>query len=317
MTTAAKVAGFVAALAAVFVLALGVGSVLGPVAEPSAAAHEARGAGAAGADGQGEQATSDQSDLPAGLMSSQDGYTLSLAEPTAAAGRDIPVRFTVTGPDGRPVTAYDVAHGKRLHLVAVRRDATGFQHVHPRLSRHGTWSTALDLTPGQWRLFADFRASAGEALTLGTDLAVAGSYRPAVGAGESRTAEVDGYTVTLDGDLAGGADATLTLSAERDGEPVTDLEPYLGAYGHLVALRAGDLAYLHVHPDGTPGDGRTRPGPLVAFHAAVPSPSTYHLYLDFQHRGVVHTAAFEVRSAGRAGGTVPAATGSGDGHTTH
>ena len=49
----------------------------------------------------------------------------------------------------------------------------------------------------------------------------------------------------------------LTARVTRDGEPVTDLEPYLAAYGHLVALREGDLAYLHVHPDGEPGDGVT------------------------------------------------------------
>ena len=41
----------------------------------------------------------------------------------------------------------------------------------------------------------------------------------------------------------------LTLTVTKDGQPVTDLQPYLGAYGHLVALRAGDLAYLHVHPE--------------------------------------------------------------------
>ena len=82
----------------------------------------------------------------------------------------------------------------------------------------------------------------------------------------------------------------------QDGKPVTDLQPYLGAYGHLVALRAGDLAYLHVHPDGTPGDGKTKPGPEVVFYAAVPSDGTYHLYLDFKHDGVVRTAAFTVRT---------------------
>jgi hypothetical protein len=83
----------------------------------------------------------------------------------------------------------------------------------------------------------------------------------------------------------------------KDGKPVTDLQPYLGAYGHLVALRGGDLAYLHVHPDGTPGDGATDPGPEVVFYAAVPSAGTYHLYLDFQHNGVVRTAAFTVTAA--------------------
>jgi hypothetical protein len=109
-----------------------------------------------------------------------------------------------------------------------------------------------------------------------------------------RTAEVDGYTVTLEGDLIAGADARLTLSVSKDGRPVTDLEPYLGAYGHLVALREGDLAYLHVHPDGSPGDGATEPGPEVVFYAAVPSDGGYRLYLDFQHNGVVRTASFAV-----------------------
>ena len=89
--------------------------------------------------------------------------------------------------------------------------------------------------------------------------------------------------MTLDGDLTAGDEAELTLSVTRDGEPVTDLEPYLGAYGHLVALRAGDLAYLHVHPEGAPDDGVTEPGPDVVFFAEVPSAGRYHLYLDFKH----------------------------------
>ena len=228
-------------------------------------------------------------------MVSQDGFTLDLADQLAPAGNDVGVAFTVSGPDGHPVTAYDVEHEKQLHLIAVRRDLTGFQHVHPVLGADGTWTTELDLTPGQWRLFADFKATGADPLTLGADLAVAGEYEPVTRtsqAAESRTAVVDGYTVTLEGDLEAGADAELTLSVQRNGEPVTDLDPYLGAYGHLVALRAGDLAYLHVHPDGAPGDGSTEPGPAMVFYAAVPSPGDYHLYLDFQHQGVVRTATF-------------------------
>ena len=102
----------------------------------------------------------------------------------------------------------------------------------------------------------------------------------------------------LDGDLSAGSDARLTLSVSKDGTPVTDLQPYLGAYGHLVALRSGDLAYLHVHPDGEPGDGKTEPGPDVVFHTTVPSNGTYHLYLDFRHDGVVRTAAFTLTAGG-------------------
>jgi hypothetical protein len=69
----------------------------------------------------------------------------------------------------------------------------------------------------------------------------------------------------------------------------------------LVALRAGDLAYLHVHPDGSPGDGVTESGPQVVFFAEVPSAGRYRLYLDFKHQGVVRTAEFAVTASGRNG----------------
>ena len=67
-----------------------------------------------------------------------------------------------------------------------------------------------------------------------------------------------------------GEPSTLTFSVSRDGKPVTDLQPYLGAYGHLVALRAGDLAYLHVHPTASPATAGHRAGPAITFHADVP-----------------------------------------------
>ncbi len=287
MNTPTKVVGFLVALAAVFGIALGVGKAFGPESDPADAAHggHSDGSNTANADA-GE-------DTPGGLMVSQNGYTFSLADRQVEPGRDVGISFTIDGPDGEPVTGYDVEHEKRLHLIAVRRDFTGFQHVHPELGSDGTWSSGLDLTSGQWRLFADFKASGVDALTLGADLAVSGDYRPTKeSSSEVRTAKVDGYTVELAGNLKPGSDSKLTLSVSKDDEPVTDLQPYLGAYGHLVALREGDLAYLHVHPDGEPNDGKTEPGPEVVFYAAVPSQGAYRLYLDFRHDGVVRTAAF-------------------------
>lgn len=102
-----------------------------------------------------------------------------------------------------------------------------------------------------------------------------------------RTSTVDGYEVKLIGDLSQGGGSLLTLRVSKDGEPVTDLQPYLGALGHLVVLRAGDLAYLHAHPETSEAQG-----PDVGFHATAPSRGRYHLYLDFQHDGVVRTATF-------------------------
>jgi hypothetical protein len=292
MNTPVKLAGFGLGLVAVFGAAVGLGTAVGPVGpaaqDSPVPAHDMAAEAHQGAPAAGE--------LPAkGLLVSQDGYTLALTEHALPSGPATPVSFRILGPDGHAVTAYDESHDEELHLIAVRRDLTGFQHVHPALGADGVWTTPLALTPGTWRLFTDFVPSADAAnRTLGADLAVAGPYEPAPLPAQSRTAEVDGYTVTLDGDLTAGTESELTLSVSRDGRPVTDLQPYLAAYGHLVALRDGDLAYLHVHPAGEPGDGRTRPGPGITFFTTAPSAGTYRLFLDFRHGDVVHTAAFTV-----------------------
>ena len=250
-------------------------------------------------------------------MSSQDGYTLQLDERSLPAGTQTSVDFRILGPDGQPVTAYQIAHDKELHLIVVRRDLTGFQHVHPSRAADGTWTGPLDLSEaGEYRVFADFTPVGHDGITLGADLAVAGSFAPIPPPAPSRTAQVDGYTVTLAGDLVAGQSSELTLSVSRGGVPVTDLQPYLAAYGHLVALRDGDLAYLHVHPTGSPGDGVTAAGPGITFFTTIPSAGDYGLFLDFQHDGVVRTASFIAHAAAgpAAVGTEPDPADDGHGH---
>lgn len=317
MNTATRIAGFGAGVAVAFAAAFGVGraadlgmpgaghgvdgvSATGSapasgghghgVATPSTAtAHEA----AAGGAGHGEAAGADA--VPGGLQVAQDGYRLVLDQPVAEPVDDGALTFRILGPDNQPLRSYTRTHDKDLHLILVRRDLSGFAHLHPRLADDGTWSVATGLAPGSWRVFADFDpGGAVGPLTLGADLLVAGTLTPTPLPAPATTTVVDGYTVTLDGTLTPGHDSQLTLSVSRDGTPVTDLQPYLAAYGHLVALRQGDLAYLHVHPDGEPGDGRTKAGPAIVFHTTAPSDGTYRLYLDFKHEGVVRTAEFTV-----------------------
>ncbi|MGW4946490.1 hypothetical protein ACWEOZ_33455 [Actinoplanes sp. NPDC004185] len=307
MGTPLKLGSFALGLAVVFSAALGLGNLAGP-ADSAVTTTTAHGDGghdsAAAADGPAEH-------VPAGLQISQDGYQLQPLSPALAVGKPTPFAFRIAGPDGAPVTAYTTSHDKDLHLIVVRRDLSGFQHVHPALAADGTWSLPLAVpAAGQYRVFADFEpAGHAEGLTLGADVPAPGDYRPRALPGASRTATVDGYTVTLEGDLVPGASSKLTLSVAKGGAPVTDLQPYLGAYGHLVALRAGDLAYLHVHPDGAPGDGKTAAGPQVTFYAEVPSNGSYRLYLDFQHAGKVRTAEFTATAG------TPAATPSATDHS--
>ncbi|MFE2755115.1 hypothetical protein ACFXGA_24245 [Actinosynnema sp. NPDC059335] len=299
MNTAAKLSAYGAVVALVAGGAWAAGGAVGPFAVPTAASgHD----GAPGAEdaGHGDDhsgaVAGNAQDQPAGLASSRGGYTLAPTDTTLTAGTNS-FSFRVLGPDGAAVTAFDVEHDRRMHLIAVRRDTSGYRHVHPEMAPDGTWTTSLDVAgAGSYRVFADFTPTGGEATTLGVDVEAAGAYEPRTHP-LSREAEVDGYRVRLDGDLVPGRSSPVRLTVSKDGAPVTDLEPHLSAYGHLVALRQGDLAYLHVHPEGAPGDGRTPAGPEIAFVAEVPSAGGYRLFLDFRHDGVVRTAEFTVATA--------------------
>lgn len=281
---ATTLAGFVVGLGAVFGGAWALGAAIGPGGADERA-DAARGAAHGAAHDNGAARPAGEPGLPGGLAVAQDGHRLVLADAVLPPGTR-QLSFTVEGPDGRPVTAYDVAHEKELHLVVVRRDAGGFQHVHPTLDRStGRWSAPVDLEPGAWRVLADFVPAGGQRLTLGSDLLVPGRVPAPPPAEETRVTRVGGYAVEVEGHLEAGSLSPLELRVTRGGEPA-DLQAYLGASGHLIALREGDLAHLHVHPDGDVG----APDGEITFAAEVPSPGRHHLYLDFRHRGVVRTA---------------------------
>lgn len=163
------------------------------------------------------------------------------------------------------------------------------------LAAQGTWSSALDLpAAGTYRVFADFAPEElDRTLTLGTDIEVAGDFTPVPLSAPVATSVIDGYEVTIEGSAVAAAESELSFKVSRDGQALTDLEPYLGAFGHLVSLRVGDLAYLHTHPVESAEPGSTG-GPTVQFGTEFPTAGTYRLYLDFQHDGVVRTAEFTV-----------------------
>ncbi|MGE3289555.1 MAG: hypothetical protein AB7J32_26125 [Pseudonocardia sp.] len=300
MGTAVKLAAYAAAVLLLAVGAFALGSALGPAVVPAADAPPPAHAGGEAGSHPGSPAArpagrAADAAPPAGLASSAKGYTLALLTPTLPAAAPAGLAFRITGPDGAAVTRFDLAHDRRMHLILVRTDTAGFQHLHPEMDPDGTWRTPVTLLAGgTYRAFADFVPEGGAPVTLGVLLSAPGPFAP-IAPAPSRVATVDGYEVHLDGELTPGGEAPLTLTVMREGRPVTDLQPYLGSYGHLVALRAGDLAYLHVHPDGAP-----TPGPEIRFVAEVPSADTYRLFLDFAHAGTVRTAEFTVPTTGSA-----------------
>jgi hypothetical protein len=284
VSTAARLIAFAALLALVFGAAAFAGDRIDWTprtgdGDTSASARHGDG-GHAGERG-GMTATSNSETVP-GLAVSEDDLTLELDRTTLERDASTPFTFRIVGKDGRPVRDFDIEHTKRMHFIAVRRDLTGFQHLHPKQDRDGTWSVPLRFRDaGSYRVFADFAVN-GVKHTLGADVSVDGAAVARPLPKVTSRVDVDGYRVTLDaGNPRAGGESDLSFSVTRDGRPI-DVEPYLGARGHLVALREGDLAYLHVHPDAH----------SLSFMAEFPSAGRYRLFLQFQHEGRVHTAAF-------------------------
>ncbi len=257
MNASLKLAGFAALLVLVFGVAVAAGDVIGPDRQTSSVPDG----------GMGEHGAA--VDPIRGLSISEGGLALELQQTSPE------LVFTIAE-DGEPVREFEVEHERRMHVIVVRRDGAGFQHLHPELGEDGAWRTPLTVTePGVYRVFADFKLD-GTAYTLASDLTVDGAATYAPFPAPTTVDTVDGYRVELRAD-----GEELAFDITRNGQPVRT-EQYLGAGGHLVALREGDLAFLHVHPN----EGE------VAFEADLEPDTRYRLYLQFQHDGRVRTAEF-------------------------
>lgn len=229
---------------------------------------------------------------PGGTTLAANGLRFDPSETRFDPGEFAEWTFRIVDDDGDVVTDFEEAHGEYGHLIVVRRDMTRFQHRHPNLGPDGTWRVGtFGLSdPGAYRAFVDVVAD-GTPTTLGFDLFASGAGVVAPRPDSSRRASDGAYDVELlAGDVAAGERSRLPFEIRRDGRPVERLEPYLGARGHLVALREGDLAYLHVHPEqSAPESGR------VAFGARFPTPGRYRLFLQTKPDGNLITTRFDVR----------------------
>ncbi|GAA4687503.1 hypothetical protein [Phytohabitans rumicis] len=292
--TNSRIAFFVAGLVIAVMGGFGLGRLTGggdPTPIPAAAPPSDPGGGHTHAPGTGPHehggpgtTTARPGAEAGGLAVSASGYTLVPGATTLAQNQRNDFTFHVVDAQQRPVTAFEVVHDKPLHMIVVRRDLSGYQHLHPTMAPDGRWTVPLTLpAAGAWRAYADFTATgaAGRtAVTLGVDLTVSGSYAARPLPAQAKQATVAGFSVGYEGTPTSGAVQPLLFRVNGS------LERYLGAYGHLVVLREGDLGYVHVHPEPELVDG------AVKFWLTAPSAGRYRMFFDFQVAGKVHTAEF-------------------------
>jgi hypothetical protein len=259
--------------------------------------------------------------VPGDPMATAD-YTLRITtEPRAVkAGQKVKFRMVIQHPlTGEPVTQFAEVHDKLFHFFIVSRDMTQFFHEHPVLEQDGSF-TYEHVIPaaGHYMLFSDFMPVGGGPQMIATPLVTAGfdgdiaSSWPNLKPDTSYLKSANGVTVELQIDptklIAGEeADVPIHFEDEKTGQPVKDLQRYLGAFGHAMMLSEDMTEHVHAHPaEMLEGTTVTEGGgPDLTFHALFPKPGNYRIWLQFQRNNTLSTLPFTVRVV-RAGETLAA-----------
>jgi Heavy metal binding domain len=225
-------------------------------------------------------------------------YRLDASLTPAAPGRPGSLRLVVRDPKtNEAVRTFVEVHERLLHLFVVSRDLSRFEHLHPELRDDGAFDLRWDLPPGEYILIADFVPAAGTPQMVHRAI-VSPGYRGSVFAPIPELTPgnveqvVDGVKVRLEVGKPVAfrpLDLRFTFSDARTGAPIGDLQPFLGASGHLLVVSSDVTAAIHGHPEGNP-----TAGPVVAFGPLIPAPGLYKMWVQVQRAGKVITAPFVI-----------------------
>ncbi len=247
--------------------------------------------------------------LPVGTQDA--GLDVQLDVPTGIVPGE-PTTLTLHVRDartGEPVTDLVRTHQVWMHMIVTRADLGTFAHLHPEpTGRDGELAvTAVFPTAGRYALHSEFRRQGQMADVLDTHEVVVGGDAPRpvpVPAADVRAYAGDGVRVTLDGRARLGetSDFVLRFEGASAGRPVDDLQPYLGAAGHVVVMRADGSTFEHRHAETFDGQGRpvfalpgTTFGPDLDLHVRFDRPGAYRLWAQSRLvDGTVVTAPFVV-----------------------
>lgn len=212
------------------------------------------------------------------------------------SGENSELAINVKDSEGKTIKDFEVEHEKLMHLIVVSNDLSYFDHIHPEYKGGGLFTVKPDFpSGGKYTLFADF-VPKGSAKTVKTkSIQVLGNERKPVVLKEDQdqTKVVAGKEITFKTDeLTTNKDITLsfTIKDEKSKKPISDLQPYLGAIGHVVAISEDTKNYLHVHPmneDAT--------GPEAKFMTNFPKSGMYKIWGQFQQNGQKFTVDFTVK----------------------
>jgi hypothetical protein len=230
---------------------------------------------------------------PASSDTTQAKWSVSSTTPKPKT--DTTVTIQIEDQNSKSVNKFDINHEKKMHLIVVSKDLSYFDHIHPEYKENGKFEVATQFPAGgDYKMIADYVPTGSTATSKSSWVKVEGAAPAPAGivpdAEKIRT--VDGKEVTLSIDhLMAGMDLTLTFHMvdDKTKKPITDLQPYLGAVGHVVIISADTEQYLHVHPI----DEKAK-GPDAKFMTSFPKSGVYKIWGQFQQNGKTFIVPFVV-----------------------
>lgn len=260
-------------------------------------------------------------------IQSHRSYELEITSKNNAVKSQQPtsLTFKIKNDKGEILKDFATVHEKIMHFIVVRKDLQYFQHIHPTFNEStGEFSINITFpTDGPYRVFLDFTPAKSQdnpqllSVTLYKDINVGdmSKYKAqSVGADTQKQKIVGAYEVSFrfppQDQMKAQQELTYSLTINKNGQPVEDLENYLGALGHSVILREGNLDFIHTHPkDMAVGEGSLmqhegsmqtigktgNKGPQIDFETSFPEHGTYRIFTQFQHQSKVITVDYIVQ----------------------
>lgn len=241
-------------------------------------------------------------------VQSHVGYKLILTSEASGikTGQPTLLSYKIQNTDGEILKDFETVHEKIMHFIVVRHDLQEFQHLHPKFDiSSGEFSVDLVFPrDGKYRIFPDF--TPGESInpmalpvTIFEDIEIGTTKNEmAIKPDEKNIKTVDGYEIEFEAPekIEANESVTYSINVSKKGQPINDLENYLGALGHSVILKTEDLDFIHTH--ALEGNAM---GPKIDFSTTFPEAGLYKIFIQFQHDGKVLTTD-QVVSVARSSG---------------